>query len=225
MTITIIYKILIVIVSYLLGAFPTGFVIYKFRTGGDIRNQGSGNVGGTNVTRTVGTSFGIITIIADVIKGFLPVLAVYFLYPEDLILLTIAIAAVILGHDYPVFLRFKGGKGISSSYGVIIGLCSFPFANNAVWLRILPAIIILSVWLIIFFTLRIVSVASLSAAIVVPLSFYFTKYPLAIVIAAISLFVLTFIAHRDNIKRLIKREEKKLKGRGPKWKLKSARAK
>jgi glycerol-3-phosphate acyltransferase PlsY len=214
MIITIIYKILIVIASYLLGAFPTGFVIYKLRTGGDIRNQGSGNVGGTNVTRIVGTSFGIITIIADVIKGFLPVLAVYFLYPEDLILLTVAIIAVILGHDYPVFLKFKGGKGISSSFGVIAGLCSFPFANNAVWLRILPAIIILLVWLIIFFTVRIVSLASLSAAVAVPLSFYFTKYPLAIVIAAISLFVLTFIAHRDNIKRLIKREEKKLKGRG-----------
>ncbi len=214
MTITIIYKILIVIASYLLGAFPTGFVVYKLRKGGDIRNQGSGNVGGTNVTRTVGTSFGIITIITDIIKGFLPVLAVYFLYPEDLILLTIAIAAVILGHDYPVFLRFKGGKGISSSYGVIIGLCSFPFANNSIWLRILPAIIILAIWLIIFFTLKIVSVASLSAAIAVPLSFYFTRYPLFIVIAAILLFVLTFIAHRDNIKRLIKREEKKLKGRG-----------
>jgi glycerol-3-phosphate acyltransferase PlsY len=214
MTITIIYKILIVVASYLLGAFPTGFIVYKLRKGGDIRNQGSGNVGGTNVTRTVGTSFGVITIIADIIKGFLPVLAVYFLYPEDLILLTIAIAAVILGHDYPVFLRFKGGKGISSSYGVIIGLCSFPFANNAVWLRILPAIIILAIWMILFFTLKIVSVASLSAAIAVPLSFYFTRYPLVIVIAAILLFVLTFIAHRDNIKRLIKREEKKLKGRG-----------
>ena len=214
MTITIIYKILLVIASYLLGAFPTGFVIYKLKTGGDIRNQGSGNVGGTNVTRTVGTSFGIITIIADIIKGFLPILAVYFLYPEDLILLAAVVAAVILGHDYPVFLRFKGGKGISSSFGVIIGLCSFPFTNNAVWLRILPAIIILIVWLIIFFTLRIVSIASLSAAVAVPLSFYFTRYPLPIVIAAILLFVLTFIAHRDNIKRLIKREEKKLKGRG-----------
>jgi glycerol-3-phosphate acyltransferase PlsY len=214
MTITIIYKILLVIASYLLGAFPTGFVIYKLRKGGDIRNQGSGNVGGTNVTRTVGTSFGIITIIADIIKGFLPVLVIYFLYPEDLILLAIAIAAVILGHDYPVFLRFKGGKGISSSYGVVAGLCSFPFANNALWLRILPAIIILAVWLIIFFTVRIVSIASLSAAVALSLSFYFTKYPLAIVIAAISLSVLTFIAHRDNIKRLIKREEKKLKGRG-----------
>lgn len=214
MTITIIYKILIVAASYLFGAFPTGFVIYKLRTGGDIRNQGSGNVGGTNVTRTVGTSFGIITIIADVLKGFLPVLAVYFLYPEDLILLIVVIVAVILGHDYPVFLKFKGGKGISSSYGVIAGLCSFPFANNAVWLRILPAIIILSVWLIIFFTIRIVSIASLSAAVALPLSFYVAKYPLAIVIAAISLSVLTFIAHRDNIKRLIKKEEKKLKGKG-----------
>lgn len=214
MAITIIFKILLVIGSYLLGSFPTGYVICRLRTGSDIRNEGSGNIGGTNVTRTVGAAFGIITIIADVAKGFLPVMAVYFFYPEDLVLLMAVAFMTILGHDFSVFLKFRGGKGISSSYGVIAALCSFPFINNAIWLRLLPAIIVLSTWIIVFLISRIVSLASLGAAVVLPFSFYFSKYPFQIVIAAILLSILTFIAHRDNIKRLIKKEEKKLKGKG-----------
>src|SRR5659263_469365 len=86
---------------------------------------------------------------------------------------------------------------------LIIALCIFPFSETIVSIRILPMIIILAVWLVIFLIFRIVSLSSLVAAVVVPLSFYFSKYPLAIVIAAIFLFILTFIAHRDNIKRLI----------------------
>lgn len=215
MGIIVLYKILLVIFAYLVGAFPTGYVIYKIKTGGDIRNQGSGNVGGTNVTRTIGTGLGIITIIADVLKGFIPILVLYFIYPDDLILLSIVAIAAILGHDFPVYLKFKGGKGISSSFGVIVGLCSLPFVSGiSLWLRILPIFVILLAWLIVFGISRIVSLASLSAAVATPLSFYFSKHPLPIVLAAICLSVLTFIAHRDNIKRLIRKEEKKLKGKG-----------
>lgn len=209
--ITIIIKVLIVLFSYLFGAFPTAFVLYKIKTGKDIRKEGSGNVGGTNVTRTIGAGFGIITIIVDIIKGFLPVLIVYFSYPRDLVLLVLASAAAVIGHDYPVYLKFKGGKGISSSFGVIVGLCSFPFVLNLpVWLRLLPIFIILFTWLIVFAISRIVSLSSLCAAIATPLAFYFSGYPLLIVIISICLFILTFIGHRDNIKRLIKKEEKKL---------------
>jgi glycerol-3-phosphate acyltransferase PlsY len=214
MAIIIIFKILLVIASYLLGSFPTGYVICRLRTGSDIRNEGSGSIGGTNVTRTVGTTFGLITIIVDVAKGFLPVMAVYFFYPKDLILLIMVTFAAILGHDFSIFLKFRGGKGISSSYGIIAALCIFPFVNNSIWLRLLPAIIVLSTWIIVFLISRIVSLASLGAAVVLPFSFYFSRYPFQIVIIAILLFILTFIAHRDNIKRLIKKEEKKLKGKG-----------
>jgi acyl phosphate:glycerol-3-phosphate acyltransferase len=214
MIIMIIFKILLIIASYLLGSFPTGYVICRLRTGSDIRNEGSGSIGGTNVTRTVGTTFGLITIIVDVAKGFLPVMAVYFFYPKDLILLIIVTFAAILGHDFSIFLKFKGGKGISSSYGIIAALCIFPFVNNAIWLRLLPAIMVLSTWIVVFLISRIVSLASLGAAVALPFSFYFSGYPFQIVIIAILLFILTFIAHRDNIKRLIKKEEKKLKGKG-----------
>jgi acyl phosphate:glycerol-3-phosphate acyltransferase len=214
MNMIIFYKIIFIITVYLFGSIPIAYILYKAKTGGDIREQGSGNVGGTNIARTVGATAGVITILIDVLKGFLPIMAVYFLFPGDLILASATSVAAILGHDYSIYLNFKGGKGIATSLGAIIGLCSFPFADSSVLIRVLPFIIILAVWLIIFIIFRIVSLASLIAAVATPLSFYFSKYPLAIVIAAIFLFILTFIAHRDNIKRLIKKEEKKLKRKG-----------
>ncbi len=214
MNMIIFYKIIFIIAAYLFGSVPVGYIWYKVKTGGDIRKQGSGNVGGTNITRTIGATAGVITILIDVLKGFLPIMAAYFLFPDDLILAAVTVVAVVLGHDYSIYLNFKGGKGISSSFGAIVGLCSFPFIDNTVLIRILPVIIILGVWGLIFIIFRIVSLSSLVAAVATPLSFYFSKYPLAIVIAAIFLFILTFIAHRDNIKRLIKKEEKKLKRKG-----------
>lgn len=214
MDLLIFYKILSVILTYLFGSFPTAFVLYKIRTGKDIRSVGSGNVGGTNVTRALGSSLGIITIFADIIKGFLPVLVIYLVFPGDLILVSIVAVVVVIGHIFPVYLKFKGGKGISTSYGAILGLCFLPFVDSALWLRVIPVVAILLTWLITFAASRIVSLASLLASIVTPLSFYFSKHPIPVVIAAICFFVLTFIAHRDNIKRLIKGEEKKLKGKG-----------
>ncbi|HEY4696262.1 MAG TPA: glycerol-3-phosphate 1-O-acyltransferase PlsY [Candidatus Hydromicrobium sp.] len=211
MGIDLFYKIIFVIAAYLFGSFPTAYVVYKIRKGDDIRKYGSGNVGGTNVTRTLGVSYGVITIIADIIKGFIPILALYFIYPQDLILLSIVSVAVILGHDFPVYIKFKGGKGIAVSFGVIIGVSCLPFINNPVWMEILPIFVILGTWAVIFSVFRIISLASLCAAVVTPISFYFTGYGWAIVIAAFLWSVLTFITHRENINRLIKKEEKKLK--------------
>jgi acyl phosphate:glycerol-3-phosphate acyltransferase len=214
MQLIIFYKVLLVVMSYLLGAIPVGYLIYKIKKGGDIRNEGSGNVGGTNVTRTAGAVAGTITVVLDAIKGFIPVLALYYLFPKDLILLTFVGVAPILGHDFPVYLKFKGGKGISTSFGVIIGLCSFPFNGTSIWLRILPIFIIFFTWGIVFLASRIVSLGSLIAAALSGPAFYFTKHTLEAVIVGVFIFVLTAIAHRDNIKRLIRKEEKKLKRKG-----------
>ena len=211
MGIDLFYKIIFVIAAYLFGSFPTAYVVHRIKKGDDIRKYGSGNVGGTNVTRTLGVSYGVTTIIADIIKGFIPILALYFIYPQDFILLSVVSVAVILGHDFPVFINFRGGKGISVSFGVIIGVSCLPFINNPVWMEILPIFTILGTWVIIFAVFRIVSLASLCAAVVTPISFYFMRYGWAIVIAAFFWSVLTFITHRENIKRLIKKEEKKLK--------------
>ncbi len=215
MAVELFYKILLVIASYLFGSFPTAYVLHKIKKGDDIRNYGSGNVGGTNVTRTLGAAYGITTIIVDLIKGFLPVLAVYLIYPEDSILLLAVSVAVVLGHDFPVYIKFKGGKGIATSFGVIIGITFLPFINisdSAAWIKILPAIIILGTWAVIFIIFRIVSLASLGGAIANPISFYFTGYVWPIVIASFCLSILTIITHRDNIKRLTQKKEKKIKG-------------
>jgi glycerol-3-phosphate acyltransferase PlsY len=214
MQLIIFYKILLVVMSYLLGAIPVGYLIYKIKKGGDIRDEGSGNVGGTNVTRTAGAAAGTITVVLDAIKGFIPVLALYYLFPRDLILLVFVGAAPILGHDFPVYLKFKGGKGISTSFGVIIGLCSFPFNGTSVWLRILPIFIIFFTWVIVFLASRIVSLGSLIAAALSGPAFYFTKHTIHAVIVGVFIFALTAIAHRDNIKRLIRKEEKQLKRKG-----------
>ncbi len=200
--------------SYLLGAVPVGFIIYKLKNGGDIRNEGSGNVGGTNVTRTAGAFAGTLTVVLDAVKGFIPVLALYYLFPKDLILLVFVGVAAVLGHDFPVYIKFRGGKGISTSFGVIIGLCSFPFNGTSVWLRILPIFIIFFAWVIVFLASRIVSLGSLIAAALSGPAFYFTKHTIHAVIIGIFIFALTAIAHRDNIKRLIRKEEKKLKRKG-----------
>jgi acyl phosphate:glycerol-3-phosphate acyltransferase len=214
MQLIIFYKILLVIGSYLLGAVPVGYLIYKLKHGGDIRNEGSGNVGGTNVARTTGAFAGTLTVVLDAVKGFIPVLALYYLFPKDLILLVFVGVAAVLGHDFPVYLKFKGGKGISTSFGLIIGLCSFPFNGTSVWLRILPIFIIFFTWVIVFLASRIVSLGSLIAAALSGPAFYFTKHTIHAVIIGIFIFALTAIAHRDNIKRLIRKEEKKLKRKG-----------
>ncbi len=217
MNINLFYKITFIIAAYLFGAFPTAYVIHRIKKGDDIRKYGSGNVGGTNITRTLGAGYGILTIVVDVIKGFTPILVLYFIYPQiysqdkNLILLSIVSVAVILGHDFPVYIKFKGGKGIAASLGVVIGVSMLPFMDNPIWLKILPFVIILGTWAVIFAVFRIVSLASLSAAITAPIAFYFTGHTWPIVIAAFFWCALTFITHRENIKRLINKEEKKLK--------------
>jgi len=214
MDINIFYKVGFLILTYLFGAFPTAYVIYKLKRGGDIREYGSGNVGGTNITRTIGVSNGVLTIIIDIIKGFLPILALYLIFPEDTILLAITSVVVVLGHDFPVYINFKGGKGIATSAGVIIGVCSLPFFDGAVWKELLPILIIVFVEFSLIGIVGIVSLASLAAAVATPLSFLFTGYPVEIVLSMLVLGILVFITHRDNIKRLIRKEEKKIRGRG-----------
>ena len=211
---TILIKILIVIITYLFGSIPTAYLLYKIRKGYDIRKYGSGNVGGTNVIRTLGTGWGLFIIIVDMLKGFLPILIVYFIYPDDFILLAAVAVAVVLGHVFPIYIRFKGGKAIATTFGAIIGISSLPFISEPTWLRILPIFLSFGIWLLVFAISRIISLGSLIAAASVPVCFYFTRYPLAIVIAGLICAILIFITHRDNIKRLVRGEEKRIKGKG-----------
>ncbi|HAJ94593.1 MAG TPA: acyl-phosphate glycerol 3-phosphate acyltransferase [Actinobacteria bacterium] len=214
MGIAILFKILIVLIAYLIGSIPTAYVLFRIKKGDDIRKYGSGNVGGTNIIRTIGTSWGVLTILIDAVKGFLLILLSYLIYPSDLVLVAVVSVGAVLGHIFPIYIKFRGGKAIATSIGVIIGICSLPFVLNPVWLRILPIFIILGTWGIVFAISRIISLGSLIAAIATPISFYFTGYPWVIVAITFLLALLTFISHRKNIKRLISGEEKKIKGKG-----------
>src|SRR5579884_75245 len=120
---------LAVALAYLLGAIPFGYLLVKWRTGADVRSSGSGNIGATNVLRTTGRAAGIATLLLDIGKGYLAVwLAGHFLQ-GDVLWMSAAALTVMLGHAYPVFLRFKGGKAVASFVGAF--LCLAPLALTA----------------------------------------------------------------------------------------------
>lgn len=190
--------------AYLLGSIPFGLIIGKIN-GVDIRTQGSCNIGATNVTRVVGKWWGKLCFFCDFAKGLLPVLAVrYFLrkttggtgdlLPELLPVLT-ALCAV-LGHIFPVYLKFKGGKGVSTVAGVVLALHPLSVVISGI------------IWAVFFFAFRYVSLASLAAAAALPASAYaltLVKVPLSMPagILLILFAVLTFLKHRSNIQRLL----------------------
>lgn len=184
-------------VSYLLGAIPFGLLLARLK-GLDIRQHGSGNIGATNVFRCAGKTLGVTVFILDAIKGFLPA----FLFPHwvlhaagspgDPAILSVVYAALaVLGHVFPVYLRFRGGKGIATSAGALAGIA---------WQAVLLAA---AVWLLLFLTLRYVSLASIGAAMTILLSgwFFYPDTPLRA--GALSLLGLLAIwRHRSNLARL-----------------------
>ncbi len=193
--------ILVCVLSYLFGSVPVGLIISQRMRKIDIRDYGSGNIGATNVARTIGLKWGIIVFLLDFAKGFLAVWQVFYLFnPGFNWIGVISILAAILaisGHNWPLFLGFKGGKGVSTSIGVISAL-----AANFAFLRI-PVIAVLSVWLIAFALTRIVAVASMLAA----LSFLIICLVLESVPAefkALSFILAVFIVarHKKNIREL-----------------------
>jgi len=214
MDITILFKILIIIFAYLIGSVPNAYILFKARKGGDIRKYGSGNVGGTNVIRTMGVSWGLLTIVLDILKGLIPVTVSYIFYTNDIVLVAVVSVVTVLGHIFPVYIKFKGGKAISTTLGVILGVTVLPYASNPVWMRILPIFIILATWAVVFSITRIISLSSIVASAAVPISFFATRYPWEIVTASFCWGLMTIISHRGNIKRLVRGEEKKIKGKG-----------
>jgi acyl phosphate:glycerol-3-phosphate acyltransferase len=199
--------ILTVLLAYLLGSIPTGFLVAKAR-GVDIRTVGSGNIGATNVFRALGKPAGILVLLADAAKGWLAVFVVAKLvsgcfYPAAgpqarAWFAIVAGIAAILGHNYTCWLHFKGGKGIATSAGVLVAL---------VWL---PLLIILGVWIVVFLVSRYVSLASICASFVLPFAAWFTGENLAIVIVTAALAVLAIYKHKANIKRLMEGTENRI---------------
>ncbi len=184
--------------GYLLGAVPFGLVIGK-TVGIDVRQEGSRNIGATNVNRVLGKKLGLLTLLCDCFKGFLPMwLANYFLTDtgnRDLLIALTGVMAV-LGHMFPVYLRFRGGKGVATGLGVFLFLSP-------------PVIAIsLAVFLCAVKVSGFVSVGSLLASALVPAWLYFLGGSKIAIAAAAIIAVLIWIKHYENIKRLLQGEEK-----------------
>jgi glycerol-3-phosphate acyltransferase PlsY len=180
--------------SYVLGSIPFGYVVGKVK-GYDLRKEGSGNIGSTNVFRVVGKKEGIFVFFLDFLKGFLPV--IYFSkisVPAGILALLGAIA----GHMTTPFLSFKGGKGVATGFGGIVALMP------------LPAVSAFGIWVILVGISRRVSVGSIGAAISLPVLYFFLANPMfkTILFISILIAILVIITHRKNIRRLIRGEEK-----------------
>ncbi|NQT33031.1 MAG: glycerol-3-phosphate 1-O-acyltransferase PlsY [Candidatus Omnitrophica bacterium] len=201
------YVILSVIAAYLIGSIPTAYIFGRMLKGVDIREYGSGNVGATNVARVIGKGPGIVVFIIDFLKGFSAValipLAFNRIAPDAIeaasnYIFILAGAAAIAGHIWTVFLKFKGGKGVSTTLGVMAALS--------------PAIFLgcILVWVVVFSVWRYVSLASISVAVSLPILAVFMNESLSFIMFCAALCLVSVYAHRSNIKRLIQGTESRI---------------
>ena len=205
----------VAIVSYLIGAIPWGYLIGK-RHGLDIRKLGSKNVGATNVTRVVGKWNGRLCFLLDFLKGFLPVFVVTILREKDIIsdeyqiIQMVAALSTVVGHIFPVYLWFRGGKGISTAGGAILALAPYSFAIAGI------------VWVVVYLLSRYVSLASISAATVMPICATLINwlkpdlYPRSPYVLGLLYFlaVMAILKHSGNIKRLLNGTENRFEKKG-----------
>jgi len=189
---------LVLLTAYILGAIPFGYLIYRQKTGRDIRGEGSGNIGATNVARLAGKSAGVVTLLLDVGKGYLAVMLAVWFVPADSDWKTYAALAVLIGHMFPVFLKFRGGKGVAAALG--------SFAALAPW----AVLAILVAFLTVLISQRYVSLASIVAAFLFPLAEWVFYHPsMAQMIGSSVAVALIIYKHRANIERLMNGTESK----------------
>ena len=185
---------IIIVTSYLLGSIPFGLILTKLFLNKDIRNIGSGNIGATNVLRSGNKLIGYSTLLLDIIKAILPVLYIKFYYPD---LIYISSLSVFLGHVFPIWLKFNGGKGVATYVGILFSI------------NIIYGLVFGITWIIIFLVTKYSSLSSLLGSISVPVYLFFVNGDQTIFF--VIMFVLIFYTHRENIKRLKNKEESKTK--------------
>ena len=183
-----------IVISYLLGSIPFGLILTKLFLKKDIREIGSGNIGATNVLRSGNKLIGYLTLVLDILKAIIPVIYIKFNHPE---LIYISSLSVFLGHVFPLWLKFKGGKGVATYVGILFSL------------NLIYGFIFCISWLLTFFLSKYSSLSSLIASLIVPIYLFFVNGEQ--IIFFIILFVLIFYTHRENIKRLKNKEESKSK--------------
>jgi acyl phosphate:glycerol-3-phosphate acyltransferase len=187
---------LLVLLGYVLGSIPFGYLLVRAQKGGDLRAMGSGNIGAANVARTAGWITGVLTLILDAAKGFFAVWLAGHYSGGNVRLMICAGLAAVLGHLFPVWLKFSGGKGVATAVGVFLAIC---------WPAVAAAA---GVFLIVIWFWRYVSLASISAAAALPLLVYVLYAPrhappAAVSAGALLTAILIIVRHRGNIERLM----------------------
>jgi glycerol-3-phosphate acyltransferase PlsY len=189
---------IVVVLAYLIGSLSAAIITCKIMGLPDPRTTGSNNPGATNVLRIGGKKAAIFTLVGDLLKGLIPVVIVKLAFPTEPLLIALTALAAFLGHLFPVFFQFKGGKGVATALGCIIGL--------NLWV----ALCAFGVWLVIFLPTRISSLSALTAAIVAPIFLWLFDASISVVIAIVIMDILLIIRHKENIQRILKGEEKKM---------------
>ncbi len=184
------------LIGYLLGAIPWAYILSKHYKNIDITKKGSKNLGTTNVYRTSGIKVAIVVYILDMLKGFLPITIASYYGLENAGI--IASVFAVIGHCYSPFMKFKGGKGVAVSSGLILAINPYLFMG------------LLAIQFLILFLTRIMSIASLSTALLFPICTYFIYNLSYKFYASLFIGIFVFYKHKENIKRLVKGEEKKL---------------
>ncbi len=184
--------------AYLIGSIPFGLVFARAR-GIDIRRQGSGNIGATNVARVTGRGWGLLTLVTDLLKGLLPVIGCRYAIsgsPDLYFWIACTGLCAVLGHCYSIFLALHGGKGVATATGVFLAICP-----KAVGLATVIFVLVVKKW-------SYVSLGSLTASVLMPILIYlFCPIP-AIEFMSLGITIVIWIRHKDNIKRLIRAEER-----------------
>ena len=202
---------LILIICYLIGSIPFGLILTKLFDNNDLRNIGSGNIGATNVLRTGNKTLALLTLILDLSKSFIPLFIFFKLYPHPIIndffnliivdqifLILVFGYFFVLGHCFPIWLKFKGGKGIATSLGVILSIDFF------------IGLCLLTIWILVFLIFKISSLSALISSTSFPILIFFKYEKVNLLYLSILLTIFVFFTHRANIIRLLKKEEKKI---------------
>jgi len=190
-------RIIVVVVAYLLGSIPFGYLIVRRKIGADIRQTGSGGTGATNVSRRAGKTAGVLTLLLDAAKGCAAVLIARVVTGDDWVIAAAAIAALV-GHIFPVWLGFRGGKGVATGVGIFAVLAPLALLCAGV------------IFIAIVVTTRYVSLGSIIAAVLIPVIVWFQSGSQSLLTAAILGAALIVFAHRGNIKRLVSGTESQI---------------
>jgi glycerol-3-phosphate acyltransferase PlsY len=190
-------EIALVVVAYVSGSLPTAYLLVRLMTGKDVRATGSGNVGGTNALRTAGWKVGVAVTAIDVVKGALPVWLMSRFNPES-VWVAAAMLAAVLGHCYPVWLKFRGGKGVATCFGAFLVIAPF------------SALAALGLWIVVLVIWRWVALASMVASAAFPLILKLTDHPDMVTLVAVSAAaVIIILRHSSNIRGILSGTEAK----------------